>query len=199
MKGRKKDPIQETTRTLAVLFVCLLLLSLMLPISVANLIAPEEWTQREIEFASIEYTEPEELSDHLPGVLGQIVEFLSWDDEANDGEYVITDADGGKWNINSTVLEYGMDTALLYETVREGDILTIRHIEEEIYAMSCGDVDFLSYEQAWARDRENAVGVAAFFAVCLVLAVWMGYWLFRLRREGEHFWRKLPKWLRESW
>lgn len=197
MAAKKRSPYHKTIGALSVLLVCFLLLGLLFPVSLKDLLLPEPWEHSEIEFASIEYVEPEEVSDWLPAWLGSVVEFLSWDDEQTDGWYIITDAEANEWRIDSIALEFGLDTSLLYQTVRPGDILEIWHYEEYVYAMSCGDVVFLDQEQAWKDSRANDVGLTVFFGIALVLALFTGRCLYRLRREGERYWRTLPKWIRE--
>lgn len=195
MKRKAKASLKKTLQLLTFAFVAFLLLDLFGLSRIAELNSGESWEQKTIEFRAIRYVEEEDVTDRLPAAIAWAVEFLSWDDGEEEGYYQMTDGNGQVW----VIYPGQVDAEDFRETVREGDSVTIWwELAENRDNVVRAIEGYYDYEEA-AADREDAVrrigAVLPFTAAVTALA---GYWLLRLKREGEAFLKKLPKWIVES-
>lgn len=188
LAGFEFGTLRGAKQFFTIMAVCLAVIGCLCGLSAYGWLQVGEWECVETEFASIEYEKPERFA--IPGV----VQGLSWDDEGEEGWYLITDSQGRQWSLNAN---RGMDTGLFYQKARAGDDLTLWVHEDQIEAMTCGDTVYRSYGEALGFARSEGIVFGILAAVTLFLAGISGYCLVRLCREGERFRQKLPKWVRE--
>lgn len=178
----------------AIMTVCTLVIAVVCAAASVGWLRTDRWEYRETAFGSISYEQPERYT-WLPESLRALVQFLSWDDEEDQGTYTITDAEGQQWTL---YVEDGFDTGLFYEQTQPGDALLLWTDDDAIEAMTCGGIVYRSYEDALKRAQSEGITFAVISLALLVTAVVCGRCLFRLHREGEDFRKKLPTWVQEA-